>query len=152
MVFSINYKLGLCVLLSVVLAPSMWPQALQRQAEQLVSSYASRGEFRGSVAIAKDGQVLLQKSYGDAVESWGIANTLDTKFELASLTKQFTGAAILILAQTGKLNLDDAVTKFFPHAPETWRQITIKELVTHTSGLPNNEIQDFNKGILVHFH
>ena len=142
-------KLGLWILLTAVLAPTTWAQAFQAQADQFVSSYSKRDEFHGVVLVARNGQVLFQKGYGNAVEAWGIANTPNTKFELASLTKQFTGAAILILAQTGKLNLDDPATKYYPQAPESWKQITIKQLITHTSGLPNNEIRDFNKGICV---
>jgi CubicO group peptidase (beta-lactamase class C family) len=142
-------KLGLWILLNAILAPTIRAQFFQAEADQFVSSYAKRGEFRGVVMVARNGQVLFQKGYGDAVEAWGIENTPNTKFELASLTKQFTGAAILILMQTGKLNLDDPLTKYFRQTPESWKQITIKQLITHTSGLPNNELRDFNKGICV---
>jgi CubicO group peptidase (beta-lactamase class C family) len=137
------------MLLNAVLASSMSAQGFQAEADQLVSSYASPGEFRGAVMVARNGQVLFQRSYGNAVEAWGISNTPNTKFELASLTKQFTGAAILMPAEAERLNLDDKVAKFFPQAPESWKGITIKQLVTHTSGLPNNEIRDFNKGLCV---
>ena len=142
-------KLGLWILLSALLGPATWAQTFQVQADQFVTSYAKRDEFHGVVLVAKNGQILFQKAYGNAVEAWGIANTPDTKFELASLTKQFTGAAILILARTGKINLDDSVAKYYPQAPQSWKQITIKQLITHTSGIPNNEIRDFNKGICV---
>jgi len=142
-------KLAWWILLNAFLAPSVWAQGFQADADRIVSSFAKRGEFRGTVMVARNGQILFQKGYGNAVEAWGISNNANTKFELASLTKQFTGAAILILAQAGKLNLEDKVAKFFPQAPESWEEITIKQLVTHTSGLPNNEIRDFNKGICV---
>jgi CubicO group peptidase (beta-lactamase class C family) len=83
------------------------------------------------------------------VESWNVLNTPATKFELASLTKQFTGASILLLAQAGKLKLNDPISKYFPQAPISWREITIQEVVTHTSGIPNNELKDYSKGICV---
>jgi len=140
-------KAVLWVLLSTVLSFPTFAQSFEMTAERFVSSYTSRGQFRGAVLIAQGGKVLYQKSYGNAVESWGIANSPNTRFEIASLTKQFTGAAILLLAQDGKINVDDPVTKYLPEAPETWKEITIKQVVTHTSGLPGNEIADFTKGI-----
>ena len=124
-------------------------QSFQGDADQFVTTLAKEKGFQGVVLVATNGHVLFQKGYGDAVEGWGVANTPDTKFELASLTKQFTGTAILLLAQAGKLDLDAPVTRYYQQAPESWRHITVKELVTHTSGLPNNELSDFNKGICV---
>jgi len=124
-------------------------QSFQGDADQFVTTLAKEKGFQGVVLVATNGHVLFQKGYADAVEGWGVANTPDTKFELAPLTKQFTGTAILLLAQAGKLDLDAPVTRYYQQAPESWRHITVKELVTHTSGLPNNELSDFNKGICV---
>ncbi len=142
---------GFClwILVSAVFVPALRAQTFQVKAEEFVDSYSKSGGFRGVVLVARNGQILFHKGYGNAIEAWEIPNGPNTKFELASLTKQFTGAAILLLAQAGRINLEDAVTKFFPNAPQSWRQITIKQLVTHTSGIPNNEIRDFNKGICV---
>jgi D-alanyl-D-alanine carboxypeptidase len=103
--------------------------------------------FRGNVLVERDGRIILEKSYGLAVEGWNIPNTSRTRFEIASLSKQFTAAAILQLADAGKLRLDDPVGKFYKDAPHTWQGITIHHLLTHTSGIPNNEISDFPKGI-----
>src|SRR5437667_12512088 len=91
-------NLSWLIFLNAVLASTTWGQSFQAEADELVGSYAKRGEFRGAVLVARNGQVLFERGYGDAVEAWGIANTTNTKFELASLTKQFTGAAILLLA------------------------------------------------------
>lgn len=117
------------------------------KADQYVSSVANQRKFRGAVLVALKGKMLFTKSYGNAVEAWNVPNTIETKFELASLTKQFTGAAILQLAQAGKLQLENRVSVYYPQAPDSWRDITVDELVRHTSGLPNNEINDFSKGI-----
>src|SRR6202007_449084 len=76
-----------------------------------------------------------------------IPNTSQTRFEIASLSKQFTAAAILQLADAGRLSLDDPVGKYYKEAPQGWHGITIHQLLTHTSGIPNNEIKDFTKGI-----
>jgi CubicO group peptidase (beta-lactamase class C family) len=118
-------------------------------ANQFVSSMPTENGFRGVALVAKNGQVLFQKGYGNAVEEWSIPNDPNTKFELASLTKQFTGAAILLLAQAGKLDIDAPVARYYSQAPNLWSAVTVRQLVNHTSGLPNNELQDFNKGLCV---
>ena len=99
------------------------------------------------VLVTRPGKPVFERAYGEAVAGWRIPNTVTTQFEIASLTKQFTGAAILQLAEAGKLGLEDPVSHYYAQAPATWSVITIRQLVTHTSGLPNNEIKDFNKGI-----
>jgi CubicO group peptidase (beta-lactamase class C family) len=103
--------------------------------------------FRGNVFAERNGQTALEKSYGFAVEGWKIPNTAQTRFEIASLSKQFTAAAVLQLADAGKLSLDDPVGKYYKDAPRSWQAITIHQLLTHTSGIPNNEIKDYSKGI-----
>ena len=112
-----------------------------------MAKYAADGRFRGSVLVARRAKVTFERSYGMANEAWQIPNDPSTRFEIASLTKQFTGAAILLLAQDGKLSPGDTVTKYYPQGPESWRAITVEQLVKHTSGLPTNEIADFPKGI-----
>lgn len=142
-------KLGWLAWLTLIVATSAHPQAFQAKADQFVSGLARQKGFQGVVLVARDGQVLFQKGYGNAVQGWDIGNTPDTKFELASLTKQFTGAAILLLAQAGKLDIDAPVSRYYRQAPDSWRSITIKQLITHTSGIPNNDLNDFNKGLCV---
>jgi D-alanyl-D-alanine carboxypeptidase len=105
--------------------------------------------FRGVILAERDGHIIVEKSYGLAVEEWGIPNTAQTRFEIASLTKQFTAAAILQLADAGKLSVTDTVAKHYQNAPPAWKSITIHQLLTHTSGLPNNKLTDFSKGIAV---
>ena len=103
--------------------------------------------FRGNIIAERNGRIVLEKSYGLAIEGWDIPNTSRTEFEIASLSKQFTAAAILLLADAGKLKVDDPVSKFYKGAPPSWQGITIHHLLTHTSGIPNNELSDFPKGI-----
>ena len=131
------------------MARSASSQTFQTMANQFVSSMPTEKGFRGVALVARNGQVLFQKGYGNAVEEWSVPNDPNTKFELASLTKQFTGAAILLLAQAGKLDIDAPVARSYPRAADLWRDVTVRQLVNHTSGLPNNELQDFNKGLCV---
>ncbi|WP_278010121.1 serine hydrolase domain-containing protein [Flavobacterium gyeonganense] len=91
-------------------------------------------QFSGTVLITKNDTVLLKKAYGLADYEWNIKNTTDTKFSLASVTKQFTAAAILQLADKKKLSLTDKLNKFFPDFPKG-DSISIHMLLCHMSGL-----------------
>lgn len=105
--------------------------------DQVVQSFASNKTFMGSVLVARGNEVLLSRGYGFANLEWNIPNSPATKFALASVTKQFTAAAILLLEERGKLKTDDLVKKLMPDAPAAWDRITIFHLLTHTSGIPN---------------
>lgn len=88
-----------------------------------------------AVGISQNGKVLLQRGYGMANLETGTPITPETVFESGSVAKQFTAAAVVLLALEGKLNLDDPVRKYIPELPEYDRPITIRHLLTHTSGL-----------------
>jgi len=95
------------------------------------------GSFSGSVLIARNGEVLLTKGYGFADREHKISNTPQTKFRLASITKQFTAMAIIILEEQDKLDVQDPICKYLTECPEAWETITIHHLLIHTSGIPN---------------
>jgi D-alanyl-D-alanine carboxypeptidase len=122
---------------------------LKSWTDAYIAGLPSTQPFRGNVLVERSGQILLKKSYGLADESWNVPNATDGRFEIASITKQFTAVAILQLAEAGKLSVQDPVSKFYPKTPESWHAVTIQELLTHTSGIPNNELKDFTKGIAV---
>jgi CubicO group peptidase (beta-lactamase class C family) len=105
--------------------------------EQVTQSYVSAGTFMGTVLVARDGAVVVDKAYGMANVEWDVPNTTVTKFRLGSITKQFTAAAILLLEERGKLKLDDRVKSYLPDSPMAWDRITIFNLLTHTAGIPN---------------
>jgi len=105
--------------------------------EQLIQSRVADRSFMGAVLVARGDQVILSKGFGSANLEWNVPNTPGTKFRLGSVTKQFTAAAILLLAERGKLALEDPVRKHWPDAPAAWDAITIYHLLTHTSGIPN---------------
>ena len=105
--------------------------------EQVIQSHVTAGTFMGTVLVARDGAVVLDKAYGMANLEWDVPNTTATKFRLGSITKQFTAAAILLLEERGKLKVDDKVKTYLPDAPMAWDRITVFNLLTHTSGIPN---------------
>lgn len=102
--------------------------------------------FSGSVLVARGGRIILSRGYGMANYETGTANTPDTRFRLGSLTKQFTAMAILQLEEKGKLKVTDTIRKVLPDYPPTGDRITIHNLLTHTSGVPNlTELPDYAK-------
>lgn len=103
----------------------------------VVKARSANDRFMGSVLVAKDGAVLFEESVGWANLEWKIAHTPATKFRIGSVTKQFTAASILLLAERGKLSIDDALGKFIPSAPETWKPVTLRQLLSHTGGIPS---------------
>lgn len=107
--------------------------ALRARLEQL----AAADMFSGAVLLAKNGQVLFEKAYGYADHAFNVPNRVDTKFNLGSMGKMFTGVAVLQLEQQGKLSLEDRLIKLVPDYPDKdiAAKITIYQLLTHTSGL-----------------
>lgn len=110
--------------------------SLGRKLDQAVWK-GSRGDFWGAVLVAKDGEILLAKGYGEA-DYDERPNTANTLFEIASTSKQFTPAAVLRLHQDGKLKVTDAIAKHLRGVPKDKRGITIHHLLAHTSGIPGN--------------
>ena len=91
--------------------------------------------FSGSVLVSRGGETLFARGYGQASIELGVPNTPQTKFRIGSITKQFTAMAIVILAEQGKLKLDDPIGKYVDDAPKTWEKVTLHHLLTHTSGI-----------------
>jgi CubicO group peptidase (beta-lactamase class C family) len=90
-----------------------------------------------AIGILSKGEVVAAKGYGDANVELGVPVTPRTMFQSGSLGKQFTAVAVMLQVEEGKLALDDSVTKYLPDAPASWRPITIRHLLTHTSGIPD---------------
>ena len=100
-----------------------------------VETFAAKVDFSGSILIAKKGEVLYTGAFGLADREAHRKNTVNTRYMIASMTKQFAAMAILVLEQRGELTLDQTVDHFFPALPHADR-VTIHHLLTHTSGLP----------------
>ncbi len=105
--------------------------------EEVIRPYTANQRFMGSVLVAKEGHIILDKGYGSANLEWDIPNSPATKFRLGSVTKQFTAASILLLQERGKLGVQDPVKKYMTDAPAAWDKVTIYHLLTHTSGIPS---------------
>jgi CubicO group peptidase (beta-lactamase class C family) len=128
-------------------APAPAPDAPTRRpseaeiVEQLrgyVERLAKRDAFSGTVLLAKRGTPLYQAAFGEANKDFAVPNTIDTKFNLGSMNKMFTGVSVMQLLEAGKLSLDDSLGKFLPAGamkPEVLSKVRIKHLLSHTSGL-----------------
>lgn len=88
-----------------------------------------------AIAVVKNGRVVRMKSYGVASLEFGVPVTTDTVFEIGSVSKQITAAAIMLLVQDGKVSIDERISKYLPNTPEAWREVTVRHLLTHTSGI-----------------
>ncbi len=102
--------------------------------------------FSGTIMVARDGKPIVSKGYGMANIELNVPNTPEKIFRLGSITKQFTGMAISMLQERGKLSVNDPMCKYFTDCPDIWKPITIKHLLNHTSGITNyTALPDFAK-------
>jgi CubicO group peptidase (beta-lactamase class C family) len=124
----------ICLLLIYAVRLTAQSPDIAKKAEELMTAYTEQNKFSGSVLIAKNGKILFEKAYGKANLEKQIPNTLDTEFRIASVTKTFTSALILKLAENNKLTLDDPLCKYIADYPQG-EKILIKHLLSHSSGV-----------------
>jgi CubicO group peptidase (beta-lactamase class C family) len=122
-------------------------QARADWVDEYVAEQIKKRQIPGlCVAVIRDGRVIKSKGYGLAnLELQALANE-NTVFEIGSISKQFAAEAVMSLVEDGKLNLDEPVNKLLPkNAPDAWRTITVRNLLSHTSGLKDwTEIKEFS--------
>jgi D-alanyl-D-alanine carboxypeptidase len=112
------------------------PDAVDRYMETELGKRRIPG---AALVVVRDGNVVKMRGYGMANLELAVPVTADSVFALASVTKQFTATAVMLLAEEGKLGLDDPVNGFLPKAPDKWKSITVRHLLTHTGGLASLE-------------
>lgn len=104
--------------------------------DEYMKSAVEVERFSGSILVARDGKTIVSKSYGMANVELDVPNTPKTVFRLASITKQFTATAIMMLQERGKLNINESACKYLADCPVAWQTITIRHLLTMTHGIP----------------
>ena len=113
---------------------------MERVIDSLAESYILSGITPGiSVAVAKEGEILIIRGYGQSDVEMGVKVDSETVFGIRSITKQFTAAIIMQLVKTGKISLDDPITKYLPNYPVQGNHVTIHNLLNHTSGIKDYE-------------
>ena len=98
-----------------------------------------RKHFNGTALIAQGDEILLHRGYGYADFEWRIPADQDTRYRIGSITKQFSAMAAAILDERGDLAVEDSVADYFEDVPEHWADVTIEDLILHTSGIPDYE-------------
>jgi D-alanyl-D-alanine carboxypeptidase len=117
--------------------------------DQLVETRLKRDNVPGtSIAVVRNGKVIKARGYGFADVENKVSATEHTVYQWASVTKQFTAGAILLLAHDGKVDLDGRVSRYYTNAPASWSNITVRHLIHHTAGMKSyTGIRDFFKTI-----
>ena len=122
----IAFPLLLCLFISCVAKPS--------PLEKRLDTLFRESDFSGVVLVSRGDTAVYRRAFGTSDRAWDVPNTMRTRFRIASLTKSFTAAMVLQLADNYKLKLTDPVTTFFPRY-RRWRGVTVHHLLTHTSGI-----------------
>ncbi len=142
-------KLIVIGIISVLNITLMFPQAksnkeLSNSMDSVLTACTSKNMLNASILVAKKGEVLISKGYGIANSNYNLPNKADTKFKLASVSKQFTAACIMLLEEQGKLSVNDPLSKYAPDFLNA-KKITIHQLLNHTSGIQNaTELPEFD--------
>jgi CubicO group peptidase (beta-lactamase class C family) len=120
-------------------AADITPEAAEgiKRVEEFLDDAHSEGQFNGAALIAQDGKIIWSNAWGMADREREILNTPQTIYRINEMTTQFTAAAMLLLEQEGKLSLDDPICDYLDNCPEAWQPVTIHQLLSHTSGIPD---------------
>ena len=141
--------IGLCLLITSFVSAqnsSVTTEQIITRADEYMNAAVKVDGFSGSVLIARDGKPIFNKGFGMANIELDVPNSPNTVFLLGSVTKQFTGMSIAMLQERGKLSVNNPLCKYVTDCPAAWQPITIKNLLTHTSGIPNyTSFPDFAK-------
>lgn len=119
-------------LAGVSMAAAQSRPAVDRYVSELMKA---RGAPGLALAVVRGGKTVYAKGYGMSDVENGVKATTDTVFELGSVTKQFTAALVLQLVEAGKVKLDEPARSYLPNLPEAWKAVTVRQLLTHTSGI-----------------
>ena len=114
-----------------------FPSDIGNQVDEVFAAWNSEKTPGGVVGITQNGQLIFSRAYGLASLEYDVPNTTETIFNIASVSKQITAYSMVLLAQQGKLALDDEIQKHLPEVPDFGHRITIRHLLHHTSGLRN---------------
>lgn len=112
--------------------------ALSPKVDEYVTAEMQREKIPGlSLDVIRDGKLIYARGYGLANIELDVPVKPDTIFQTGSVGKQFTATAVMMLVEEGKISLDDKISKYFPASPAAWKEITVRNLLNHTSGIPD---------------
>lgn len=127
--------------------PPLCAEDAPKKIDLLMTSYADAGRFNGTILVRQRGRTLYEKAFGLADRSWGLPNTVDSKFLIGSVSKSATALMVLILVNDGLIDLDANINTYIPRYEGPGKnRATIHQMLTHTSGIPNHgAIPDLSK-------
>ena len=129
-------SIALFIIASVFVFPTFAQDAVTTKVDEFIKAEMQRQKIPGvSLAVIRDGQIIYAKGYGFANVEHQVPVKPETIFQSGSVGKQFTAMAVMMLVEEGKLGLDDKINKYFTDAPAEWSSITVRHLLTHTSGM-----------------
>lgn len=121
------------------------PPAQADDVDDYVHAEMAKKKIPGlALAVLRDGKLIKESTYGVASIELNVPVKKDTSFVLASMTKVFTASAVMLLVQDGKLTLDEPLGKVLPQVPAAWQGVTIRQCLSHSSGIPDVMIDDMN--------
>ena len=131
-----NLMVTLASMVLLFAAPCAAQQVFPARIDRFIKAEMRRQQIPGvSLAVVRNGKIALLKSYGLSNVEHEVPVKPETVFQSGSIGKQFTATAVMIPVEEGKLSLDDKISKYFTDIPESWKSITVRHLLTHTSGM-----------------
>ena len=142
---------AVCAVLALAVCSAAAQNNLAATIDAIVEAPIKAGKVAGaSIAVVRGGQTIVERAYGFAELQLDVPTPQRAIYEIGSITKQFTAAAILLLAEEGRLSLDDELTKFLPDYPTHGHRITLRHLLNHTSGIKGyTELEEFGEFMLL---
>jgi CubicO group peptidase (beta-lactamase class C family) len=130
-----RFLAAIASIIFLAVSPCAAQDALTARVDEYVKAEQQKQRIPGiSLAVIKDGQIVLAKGYGLANVEHQVPVKPETIFQSGSVGKQFTAMAVMMLVEEGKINLEDKISKYFSDAPAAWQNITVRHLLTHTAG------------------
>lgn len=140
-----NYRRILITLFMLYAAMAATASAQTDKVDDYIKAEIAKRKIPGlSLAVVKNGEVIKAQGYGLANIELNVPAIAETVYQSGSVGKQFTSAAVMLLVEEGKINLDDKISKYLDGTPEIWKEITVRHLLTHTSGIKNYGDKDLN--------
>jgi CubicO group peptidase (beta-lactamase class C family) len=140
-----NLKSKFFTLAFILFCCTVSASAQDEKVDELVKQHMQARKIPAvSIVVLKNGEVVKAKGYGFANVEHQVAAKPETIYQSGSVGKQFTATLAMMLVEEGKLGLDDKINKYFSPAPEVWKEITVRHLLTHTSGISNKLYNQMN--------
>jgi CubicO group peptidase (beta-lactamase class C family) len=132
-------KLFLVTLIVIFNSLDLFSQSIEFKINELMSAYAENGQFNGTILVKKGENIIYKNAFGYANREWDIQNTIDSKFLIGSIGKPFTALMTLILVNDGLIDLNATTNTYIPeYSGPGENKVTIHQMLTHTSGIPNH--------------